>query len=107
VDRNWRDDLPPSVASHEVIVERLPAGADGSLEPPDAGEIILSVLSPEAFKAEPDELQAAIGGAAPGEKALVILVEAAEYLREDELAVVLDAAKSSHRLIIVRVMADA
>jgi hypothetical protein len=107
VDRNWRDDMPPSVASHEIIVERLPAGADGSLEPPDAGEIILSVLSPEAFKAEPDELQAAIGGAAPDEQALVILVEAAEYLREDELAVVLDAAKSSHRLIIVRVMADA
>jgi hypothetical protein len=107
VDRNWHDEMPPSVASHAVIVERLPAGAGGSLEPPDAGEIILSVLSPEAFKAEPDEVQAAVAGAAPGEQALVILVEAAEYLREDELAVVLDAAKGSHRLIIVRVMADA
>jgi hypothetical protein len=107
VDRTWRDDTPPSIASREVIVERLPAGADGRLEPPEAGQIVLSVLSPEAFKAEPDEVQNAVGGAAAGEQALVIIVEAAEYLREDELAVVLDAARRSRRLVIVRVMADA
>jgi hypothetical protein len=107
VDRNWRDDTPPSVASNEVIVERLPAAANRTLDPPEAGEIVLSVLSPEAFTAEPDEVEAAVGGAAAGEQALVIIVEAGEYLREDELAVVLDAAKRSHRLVIVRVMADA
>ena len=107
VDRNWREDMPASVASHEAIVERLPAEPDGTLEPPEAGEIVMSVLSPEAFAAEPDEVWNAVTGAPPGEQALVILVEAAEYLREDELAVVLDAARRSHRLVILRVMADA
>jgi hypothetical protein len=107
VDRNWREDTPPSIASHEVIAERLPAGADGRLDQPEAGEIVMSVLSPEAFTAEPELVQDAVGGAPAGEQALVILVEAAEYLREDELAVVLGAARRSHRLVILRVMADA
>jgi hypothetical protein len=107
VDRNWREDTPPGIASHEVIVERLPAGADGRLDQPEAGQIVMSVLSPETFSAEPEQVQGAVGGAPAGEQALVILVEAAEYLREDELAVVLGAAKRSHRLVILRVMADA
>lgn len=106
VDRNWREDLPPSIANGEVIVERLEPEADGSLEPPEAGEVIMSVLSPEALR-EQDEIRDVIGGAVAGEQALVILVEAAEYMREDELAVVLTAANRVHRVVILRVMADA
>ena len=106
VDRNWREDLPPSVANGEVIVERLEPEADGSLEPPEAGQVIMTVLSPEALR-EQDEIRDVIDGAAAGEQALVILVEAAEYMREDELAVVLDAANRVHRVVILRVMADA
>ena len=106
VDRNWREDLPPSIANGEVIVERLEPEADGSLEPPEAGEVIMSVLSPEALR-EQDEIRDVIDGVAAGEQALVILVEAAEYMREDELAVVLDAANRAHRVVILRVMADA
>jgi len=106
VDRNWREDLPPSIANGEVIVERLEPEADGSLEPPEAGEVIMSVLSPEALR-EQDEIRDVIDGAAAGEQALVILVEAAEYMREDELAVVLTAANRVHRVVILRVMADA
>jgi hypothetical protein len=37
----------------------------------------------------------------------VIVVEAAEYLREDEIAAVLDAADRADRVVILRVMADA
>jgi len=106
VDRNWREDLPPSIANGEVIVERLEPEADGSLEPPEAGEVIMSVLSPEALR-EQDEIRDVIDGVAAGEQALVILVEAAEYMREDELAVVLTAANRVHRVVILRVMADA
>jgi hypothetical protein len=106
VDRSLRDDTPQSIASHEVIVERLPAGADGRLEPPEAGEIVMSVLSPEALRRDPEEVRAVVDGAAAGEQALVILIEAAEYLREDELAVALDAAKRAHRAVILRVLAD-
>ena len=107
VDRNWREDQPPSIAGGQVIVERIAAEAGGRLEPPEAGETILSVLSPEALTREPETVRDVIARAAAGEQALVIIVEAAEYLREDELAVVLDAAHRSHRLVILRVMADA
>ena len=112
VDRNWREDsgdsggLPPSIASGQVIVERLAPGADGRLEPPEAGQVVLSVLSPEALR-EPEQVRDAVGHAPAGEQALVIVIEAAEYLREDELAVALDAAHRSRRLVILRVMADA
>ena len=106
VDRNWREELPPSIASGQVIVERLEPEADGSLEPPEAGQVVMSVLSPEALR-EQDEIRSVVDGAAAGEQALVILVEAAEYLREDELAVVLDAAGRARRVVILRVMADA
>jgi hypothetical protein len=37
----------------------------------------------------------------------VVIVEAAEELREDELSVVLDAAARAPRPVILRVMADA
>lgn len=106
VDRTWREDLPASIANGEVIVERLEPGPDGSLELPEAGEVIMSVLSPEALR-EQGEIRDVINGAAAGEQALVILVEAAEYLREDELAVVLDAANRVNRVVILRIMADA
>ena len=113
VDRNWREDavdfegLPPSIASGQVIVERLEPDVDGGLEPPEAGEIVMSVLSPEALTREPENVQDALDTAPAGEQALVILIEAAEYLREDELAVARHAANRSHRLVILRVMADA
>ena len=113
VDRNWREGavdsegLPPSIASGQVIVERLEPDVDGGLEPPEAGEIVMSVLSPEALTREPENVQDALDTAPAGEQALVILIEAAEYLREDELAVARDAANRSHRLVILRVMADA
>ncbi len=106
VDRNWRENTLASIASHKIIVERLPAEPGGTLAPPEAGKVIMSVLSPESLR-DQDEVRSVIDGAAAGEEALVILVEAAEYLREEELAVVLDAANRAHRLVIVRVMADA
>jgi hypothetical protein len=37
----------------------------------------------------------------------VIIVQAAEELREEELGVVLDAAARANRRVIVRIMADA
>jgi hypothetical protein len=107
VDRNLRADPPPSVASGQVALDHVLAEADGRLEPPEAGEIVMSVLSPEALTREPDEVRDAIRQAPAGHEPLVIIVEAAEYLREDELAVVLDAAADTPRRVIVRVMASA
>jgi hypothetical protein len=105
-DRYLRADPPPSVASGQVVLDHVTPGADGRLEPPEAGEVVMSVLSPEALTREPDEVRDAIRQAPAGHQPLVIIVEAAEYLREDELAVVLDAAAGASRRVIMRVMAD-
>jgi hypothetical protein len=106
VDRNFREDLPPSIADGRVVVEHFPEEDDGTIGPPAAGEIVLSVLSPEALRDRRD-VEEAILNAPDGDEPLVIIVEAAEYLREDELAAVLDAANLSDRAVIVRIMADA
>ena len=105
-DRQLRADPPPSVASGQVVLDHVLAGADGRLEPPEAGDIVLSVLSPEALR-EPSEIRDVIGQAPAEHEPLVIIVEAAGELREEELAVVVDAAERAHRQVIIRVMADA
>jgi len=106
VDRNFRADPPPSVASGEVVLDHVAPGEDGRLEPPEAAEIVMSVPSPEALRREPDEVRDAIEQAPESDEPLMIIIEAAEYLREDELAVVLDAAAGTPRPLIVRIMAD-
>ena len=66
--------------------------------------MILSVLSPEALRREPERVRDAVRQAADSDEPPVIIVEAAEELREDELAVVLGAADRAHRIVIMRVM---
>jgi hypothetical protein len=107
VDRHLRADPPPSVTSGQVLLDHAPRNADGRLEPPEAGEIVMSVLSPETLAREPAQVLDVIHHAPSGHQPLVIIVQAAEELREEELAVVLDAAARSHRRVIIRVMADA
>jgi hypothetical protein len=107
VDRQFRADPPPSVASGQVVLDHVQREADGRLAPPAAGEIVMSVPSPEALAREPDEVRDVIDRTADDHQPLVIIVEAAEELREEELAVVLDAAERAHRHVIVRIMADA
>ncbi|HUL27356.1 MAG TPA: hypothetical protein VLW44_16485 [Streptosporangiaceae bacterium] len=107
VDRQFRADPPPSVASGRVVLDHVRPGADGRLEPPEGGEIVMSVLSPEALAREAEEVRDVIKHAPDDHEPLVIIVEAAEELREEEIAVVMDAAARAHRRVIVRVMADA
>ena len=68
--------------------------------------MVRSVASPETLAREADELQRAIRGAGTGDEPLVVVVEAAEELREDELAPVLEAAGHTPRAVILRVMGD-
>ena len=106
VDWYLRTYPPSGVASGQVVVEPVAAEPDGRLGPPEAGEVVMSVLSPEALRDQQqvrDVIQQAPDDAGP----LVIIVEAAEELREDELAVVVDAAARARRDVVVRVIADA
>jgi hypothetical protein len=107
VDRQLRLEPPPAAASGELVIVSLPADSGGRLEPPDVGEIVMSLPAPEALVREHDELRRVIDGAAPGDEPVVVVLEAAEELREDELAAILDAARRSRRAVILRIIGDA
>ena len=87
VARQLSAQAPPSVAAGEVVVEVGPADAQGHLEPPSAGKVVVSVPLPETLVREAAEIRGALAGAGTGvEPALVVVVEAGEELRDDELA---------------------
>jgi hypothetical protein len=106
VDRNLRADPPSSVASGRVVLDHFGSDADGHLEPPGGGEVVLSVLSPEALR-DRQQVQDVLLQTDTSDEPPVILVEAAEELREDELDAVLDAADRVQRVVILRIMAGA
>jgi hypothetical protein len=106
VDRQLSAQPLPAVAAGEVVVDRGPTDAEGNLEAAGAGQVVLSVLSPEALRREPDEVSRVIAHAGEGVEPLVVVVEAAEELRGDELAAVFEAARRSPRSVILRVIRD-
>lgn len=107
VDRNLRADPPPSLTSGRIALDHITAEPGEDLGRPAAGEVVMSVLSPEALRRDQQELAQVLRQAGDGHEPLVIEVEAAEYLREDELAAVLDATSQARRPVILRVLADA
>jgi hypothetical protein len=98
----FQDQPPPP----EVAVVPLPADEAGRLEAPDAGQVVMSVLSPEGLIREHDEVRRVIRAAGTGDEPVVIVVEAAGELREDELAAILGPARGSRRPVILRIAAD-
>jgi len=103
VDRQLGEVPPPSAASAQVVIERIPAGADGRIEPPEAGRVLLSFLSPEDLRREADLVRREIGDA-DGSEPPVVVIEVAEELREDELSVLLQAAERSGRTVLLCVL---
>jgi hypothetical protein len=102
LDQQLRADPPPSLAA--VVVERGPTDEQGVLEPPPAGQVVLSVPSPEALRGQGDELRHVIDAAGTSTEPIVIVVEAAEELREEEVAAVTAAASHAPRPVILRVI---
>jgi hypothetical protein len=107
VDRQLAAQPPISITSGEVVVVTGPVDAAGRLEPPAAGQVVLSVLSPEVLTRDAEDLRRVLGGAGTGTEPLVVEVEAAEELRDAELDAVLDAARHASRAVILRVIAEA
>jgi hypothetical protein len=106
VDRQLSAQPPPSVAGGDVLVDSDQTDAHGQLEPPRAGQVVLSVPSPEALERDAAEVRRVIGQAGTGTEPLIVVVEAAEELREAELAAVLDAADHTSRVVILRIIRD-
>jgi hypothetical protein len=98
-----RRERPPSVADGAVLVETLAPGPDGRLDAPAAGEVVFSTLGPEGLVRDQESLRRAVDGAGTGSEPLLVVVEGAEELREDELAPVLEVARRSARPVILRV----
>jgi hypothetical protein len=106
VDRQLSAQPLQSVASGEVVVETGPTDSEGVLEASSAGEVVLSVPSPESLRREAAEVRRVIAHAGTGVEPLVVVVEAADELREEELAAVLQAATHTSRAVILRVVRD-
>jgi hypothetical protein len=104
LDQNLRRDPPAALGRGEVVLVRLDVDGSGRLAAPPIGEVLLSVPSPETLPREPDELRRVIDGAPRGDEPLIILVEEAESLRDEELSPILDAAKRARRSVIMRVL---
>ena len=106
VDRQLSAQPLASVAGGEVVVEVAPTDADGHLEALAAGQVVLSVPSPEALLRQAADVRRVIGQAGTGVEPLVVVVEAAEELRDEELAVVVEAARHTSRAVILRIVGD-
>jgi hypothetical protein len=106
VERQLEPLVPWEVSGGQVVLNVLSADAHGHLEPPAAGQVVLSVPSPEALAREAAEARRVVARAGTGVEPLVIVVEAAEELREEELAPVVEAAGHTSRPVLLRVMRD-
>lgn len=106
LDDQLADDPPATLAGDDVVVERGPTDSEGVLEPPAAGQVVLSVPSPEALRRQADDLHQLIDAAGTSTEPIVVVVEAAEVLRDDELGPVATAARRARRPVILRVIRD-
>jgi len=106
VERQLEREHPEPIASGAVVVEAGPTDAHGNLEAPAAGQVVYSVPSPEALPREADEIRNVLQRAGTGAEPLVVAVEAAEELRADELAAVLQAAEHASRPAILRIVRE-
>jgi hypothetical protein len=106
VDRQLSAQPLDSIAAGTVVVIQGVTDGEGHLEQLDEGQVVLAVPSPEALARDPDEVHRVIALAGTGVEPLVVVVEAAEELREDELAAVLEAAGHTSRAVILRIIGD-
>lgn len=107
LERQLSERAPQSVLSGDVAVEVGPTDASGNLEPPDAGQVVMSLPSPEALERDAGDMRRVIGQAGTGVEPLVVVVEVAEELRDEELDAILDAASHGSRAVILRIIRDA
>lgn len=106
VDRQLSVNPPASISGGDVLVEHGPTDPDGHLEALTAGQVVLSVPSPEELERDAAEVRRVIGHARTGIEPLVVVVEAADELREAGLAAVLDAAEHTSRVVMLRIIRD-
>lgn len=106
VDRQLRAQTLPSIASGEVVIQALGADPEGTLEAPGSGETVLSVPSLDALEREADSVRRVIGRAGTGVQPILVVVDAAQELRDEQLRVVVEASGHTSRAVILRIIRD-
>src|SRR5271156_2849858 len=107
VDRQLPAQTLPRIAGGGGGAEAGPTDADGHLEAPGAGQVVLSLLSPEALEREADEVRRGIAHAGTGVEPLLVVVEGAEERRGGEMAALWAASSLASRAVILRIAGDA
>jgi hypothetical protein len=85
IERQLRADPPAAIHGHDVLVQAPATDAEGNLDAL-AAEVVLSVPAAEELVREADEVQRVLRQPGTGTPPLVIMVEAAEELQDDQAA---------------------
>jgi hypothetical protein len=100
-----RDDPPPSVAGGAVVVTPVtPVGDTSRIEPPATGTVVFSLPSPEVLLRDADDVRRAVDLAPPGAEPVVVLLAAADALREEHLALLVEAGARAPSALVVAVL---
>ena len=108
IEGQLRDDLPTLAQGSAVSLDPVapPSSGSATIEPPSPGQVVYALPSPEGLVRERQELHDAISGAPHGDEPLVIVIEAGNELRDDELEAAVTAADTTSRPVILTVLRD-
>jgi hypothetical protein len=108
IEHQLRDDPPTRAQGDSVSLDPVapPISGSATIEPPTPGQVVYALPSPESLVRERQELHSAISGAPHGNAPLVIVIEAGNELRDDELEAAVDAADTTSRPVILTVLRD-
>jgi hypothetical protein len=108
IESQLRDDPPSLAREGSVSLDPVapPNSGAAAIEPPSPGQVVYALPSPEGLVRERQELHDAISGAPHGIEPLVILIEAGNELRDDELEAAVYAADTTSRPVILTVLRD-
>ncbi len=106
IERQLRAEPPPSIRGDDVLVQTAATDDQGNLEAL-GGEVVLSVPAPGELVRRGDEVRRVLRQAGTGAAPLVIVVQAAEELEDDQAALVLEAARRAKRPVILRIVRPA
>jgi hypothetical protein len=107
VQRQLSEQPPDLLVGDDVLVEVGEVDDEGNLEASAADEVVMSVPAPESLSREADEVHRVIAEAGTGTAPLIVVVEAAEELTDEEVSTVLKAAGHTSRPVILRIVRNA
>jgi hypothetical protein len=103
IERQLRTQPPPTLNAGDVLIQSAPTDDQGNLEAM-AGDVVLSVPSPEELAHHAQDLGRVLRQAGTGTSPLVVVVGAAEELEDEQAARLVDAARHAPRPVILRVL---